>query len=72
MIDKAAIFLVRQYQKFISPLKGPTCRFIPTCSQYCIDSIEKFGLAKGIFYAALRILRCSPLFKDGYDPVKEK
>jgi putative membrane protein insertion efficiency factor len=74
MIRKPVIFLVRKYQKYISPLLGHTCKFTPSCSQYCIDSVEKLGLIKGLFYAALRILRCHPLFSDDYeyDPVKDK
>lgn len=72
MIKRIAIFFVLIYQKGISPLIGPVCRFTPTCSQYCVESIEKFGLFKGLFYSALRLVRCNPLFKGGYDPVKNK
>lgn len=65
------IFLIRAYQKFISPLKGKSCcRFYPTCSQYAIEAIQKHGAFKGFFMALWRILRCNPFSKGGYDPVK--
>ncbi len=64
------VFLIRFYQKRISPLKRPSCRFYPTCSQYAIDCIEKYGLLVGVFKAIKRILRCHPFNPGGYDPVK--
>lgn len=62
---------VKFYRKFISPIKVNThCRFTPTCSQYAIDAIEKYGPFKGTFLAVKRILRCHPYSKhSGYDPV---
>ena len=63
---------IRFYQKKISPLFGPKCRYYPTCSQYAILAIERFGVIKGSFLAVSRILRCNPLFPGGYDPVPEK
>ena len=62
------LFLIRQYQHYISPLLGDVCRFKPSCSHY--EAIEKYGLIKGSFMGALRILRCNPFNKGGYDPVK--
>ena len=61
--------LIRFYRKYISPNRPPCCRFIPTCSQYALEAIEKYGAVKGGFLALRRILRCNPLFKGGYDPV---
>lgn len=62
--------LIRVYQKFISPLLGKNkCRFIPTCSSYAIESIQKHGALYGGFLALKRILRCNPFCKGGYDPV---
>lgn len=58
------------YRKYISPLKGPTCRFYPSCSQYALDALGKYGLWKGSFLAIGRILRCHPFHPGGYDPVK--
>ena len=63
------LWLVRFYRVSISPMHQPCCRFIPTCSQYAMEAIEKYGAIKGGFLALRRILRCNPLFKGGYDPV---
>ncbi|WP_420319394.1 membrane protein insertion efficiency factor YidD [Gorillibacterium massiliense] len=60
---------VRFYRKFISPLKPPTCRFYPTCSQYALDAIEEYGAAKGSWMAVKRIGRCHPFHPGGFDPV---
>ncbi len=70
-LKRVLIFVFRFYQKYISPLKGaPTCRFYPTCSQYAIEAISKYGAFKGGFMALWRIMRCNPFGKGGYDPVK--
>jgi len=66
------IWLIRCYQKGISPTKPPCCRFIPTCSQYAIEAVERFGVIKGGFLSLRRISKCHPLHKGGYDPVPEK
>ena len=63
------ILPIRFYQKYISPLKPPTCRFTPTCSQYAIEAIRKHGPFKGLALAVWRILRCNPWGGSGYDPV---
>ena len=69
-MKKLFIFFIRMYQKFISPLKGKsTCKFYPTCSQYSIEAIEKYGVLKGGLMSVWRILRCNPFSKGGYDPV---
>lgn len=70
IIDRAVIGLILFYRKYISPLKKPCCRFYPTCSQYAISAVRKYGAFKGSFLAVKRILRCNPLFKGGYDPLK--
>lgn len=64
------IVLIRGYQKYISPLFPPSCRFQPTCSQYAIEAVQKYGAFKGGAMAIWRILRCNPFCKGGYDPVK--
>lgn len=67
---KIFVFFIKGYQKFLSPLKGRgTCIYVPTCSQYAIEALEKHGLIKGSILAIWRILRCNPLSKGGYDPV---
>ncbi|GAB6179182.1 membrane protein insertion efficiency factor YidD [Desulfotomaculum defluvii] len=58
------------YQKFISPLKPPTCRFYPTCSQYSKQAIEKYGVIKGLWLTIKRLVKCHPFHPGGYDPVK--
>lgn len=64
------VFFIKIYRKYLSPLKKPCCRFYPTCSQYALDALEKYGVLKGGFMAIKRILRCNPLNEGGYDPVK--
>lgn len=64
------IFLIRVYQYTLSPFIGQGCRFEPTCSNYAIDALKKYGLFKGSWLAAKRISRCHPFNDGGYDPVK--
>ena len=63
------IGIIKIYRKFISPVLPDSCRFYPTCSQYAITAIEKYGPGKGSVLAARRILRCHPFNPGGYDPV---
>jgi putative membrane protein insertion efficiency factor len=70
-MKQIAIFLIRVYQKHISPAFPPCCRFRPTCSQYALQAIERYGALKGGRMAAWRIMRCNPFSKGGYDPVPE-
>ena len=72
MWTKLFISLVRFYQKFISPLTPPSCRYAPTCSQYSIEALQKHGLLKGGRLAIKRISSCHPWGGSGYDPVPEK
>ena len=67
---KLMILMIRGYQKFISPLFPPTCRFYPTWSVYCIQALEKYGVIKGSFLGIKRILKCHPFHPGGYDPLK--
>lgn len=63
------IGVIHFYQKHISPGLPPSCRFIPTCSQYAVEAISKYGAWKGTGLAVWRILRCNPFCRGGYDPV---
>lgn len=63
------MWLIRGYRTLISPLLPPTCRYTPTCSQYALEAIERFGAWRGAMMAILRILRCHPFHAGGYDPV---
>ncbi len=68
-MKKFLIAILKFYRKYISPLKPPTCRFTPTCSEYTIIAIEKYGAKKGGWLALKRVLRCNPFFPGGDDPV---
>ena len=68
-MKKILIFLIRCYQKYLSPLKSTKCPYFPTCSQYGLEAVQKYGAVKGSILAAWRILRCNPFSKGGYDPV---
>jgi putative membrane protein insertion efficiency factor len=63
------IWFIKFYQKVISPLTAPSCRFTPTCSQYGVDAFKKYGLFKGFWLTAKRLSRCHPWGGEGYDPV---
>ncbi len=68
-MSKLLLKLIRFYRKNLSPVRPPCCRFIPTCSEYALQAIEKYGAAKGSWLAFRRLLRCHPFCKGGYDPV---
>lgn len=69
MIKEFLIILIKGYQRFISPLLGKNCRFNPTCSQYAIIALEKYGFFKGGFMATKRIMKCNPFHPGGNDPI---
>lgn len=69
MIKKGMIRMIRFYQKYISPMKRTKCPYIPTCSQYGLEAVEKYGAVRGGLLALWRILRCNPFSHGGYDPV---
>lgn len=68
-MKKILIFIIKFYQKYISPMKSTRCPYIPSCSQYGLEAVEKYGVLKGGALAAWRIARCNPFSKGGYDPV---
>lgn len=61
--------VISVYQRFISPLKPRTCRFYPTCSEYAVLAIKKYGILKGMGKSIIRIVKCNPFHPGGYDPV---
>ncbi|AWK14961.1 membrane protein insertion efficiency factor YidD [Candidatus Fukatsuia symbiotica] len=69
---RALIGLIRGYQRVVSPLFGPRCRFHPTCSDYALEALGKFGVIKGSWLTLKRVLKCHPLNSGGYDPVPPK
>jgi hypothetical protein len=72
-MKKIVIYIIKLYKKFISPLlsfMGVNCKYNPTCSEYTMQAIQKYGILKGCFLGMKRILRCNPFAKGGYDPLK--
>lgn len=63
------LVLLKGYKRHISPLLQPACRFLPTCSEYAMEAIGRYGALRGGWLAAKRLLRCNPFCKGGYDPV---
>ncbi|HEU4962430.1 MAG TPA: membrane protein insertion efficiency factor YidD [Bacilli bacterium] len=70
-MKRALLLAFRFYQKFISPLKPPSCRFYPTCSHYGLEAVSKHGALRGSFLTAKRIVKCGPWHPGGFDPVPE-
>ncbi|MCK4356808.1 membrane protein insertion efficiency factor YidD [Candidatus Bipolaricaulota bacterium] len=69
MLKRLLLGIISLYQRFVSPLFSPRCRFYPTCSQYGAEAISKYGLFKGGYLALRRVLRCHPFHPGGFDPV---
>ncbi|MBS6341897.1 MAG: membrane protein insertion efficiency factor YidD [Eubacterium limosum] len=69
MIKRFILKLIRGYQRFISPCLPHSCRFLPTCSEYCYQAVVKYGIFKGLFLGTKRILKCHPFHPGGYDPL---
>lgn len=67
--QRAVLYLLRGYKWAISPLFPPACRYVPTCSEYAMEAVERYGVLRGGSKAVLRLLRCHPFVKGGYDPV---
>jgi hypothetical protein len=67
---EAILFLLRGYKRFLSPLLIPACRFTPTCSEYMMDAVVRYGPVRGVGLGVKRILRCNPFCKGGFDPVR--
>ncbi len=70
MLKSLCLALIRAYRRYVSPMLPPSCRFTPSCSLYTLQAVEKYGLLKGGFMGARRLLRCHPFSEGGYDPVK--
>ena len=69
---KILVFLIRGYQYVISPYLAPSCRYTPTCSNYAIESFQRFGVLRGLYLSVRRVFSCHPWHHGGYDPVPEK
>lgn len=73
MLKRILTAPIRWYRRWLSPMKRrPTCRYLPTCSEYAIEAIERNGAARGTVMAIGRVLRCNPLFHGGYHPVHRR
>jgi putative membrane protein insertion efficiency factor len=72
LAEKLAVGVLRGYQRTISPMLGPACRYVPTCSEYAVEAITVHGVLVGGYMALARLLRCHPLAHGGYDPVPEQ
>ena len=69
-MKKIILALIRFYRKYLSPLKKPCCRFWPTCSDYSLQAVEKYGVLKGGWLSIKRISKCHPFHSGGYDPLR--
>lgn len=69
---QAVIFVVEIYRQTISPLRPPSCRFIPTCSRYAVDALAEYGLIRGGFLSAVRLAKCGPWHPGGWDPIPQR
>lgn len=69
---RAVVAVIRAYQKLVSPRLGANCRYRPTCSEYAVESIQRFGVARGSWLVLGRLSRCHPLRPGGFDPVPER
>lgn len=67
-----AVAVVQAYRQMISPLRPPTCRFMPTCSAYAVDALSEYGLLRGGWLAMVRLAKCGPWHRGGWDPIPER
>ena len=70
MLRRASIWLIRVYRRYVSPMLPASCRYTPSCSLYTLQAIEKYGILRGIPMGVLRVLRCHPFARGGFDPVR--
>jgi len=71
-MKRIVLTLLRAYKWLVSPLFGPACRYVPSCSEYAMDAVARYGVLKGGLKAAWRLARCHPLAKGGFDPVESR
>lgn len=69
---RGVIFVIQLYRNMVSPLRLPTCRFMPTCSQYAVDALSEYGLVRGGWLAVVRLLKCGPWHRGGWDPIPDR
>jgi putative membrane protein insertion efficiency factor len=66
------VLILRGYQRFVSPALGPRCRYYPSCSEYAVQAVQRFGILRGLLLAGWRLLRCNPWSHGGFDPVEDQ
>jgi putative membrane protein insertion efficiency factor len=71
-VARALIYVIELYRHMVSPLRPPCCRFMPTCSQYAVDALTEYGAVKGGWLAGVRLLKCGPWHRGGWDPIPER
>ena len=71
-MKRMLLALIRFYRRRLSPLKPPSCRFTPTCSEYCLEALSEWGILAGLALSVWRVLRCNPFCRGGYDPVPKR
>ena len=69
---RSVIFVIQLYRTMVSPLRLPTCRFTPTCSEYAVDALTEWGLIRGGWLAVVRLAKCGPWHRGGWDPIPER
>ena len=69
LTSRGALLLLRCYKGAVSPMFLPACRYVPTCSEYAMEAVERYGMLRGALMGAWRLLRCNPFARGGYDPV---
>ena len=72
VVTRGVIFLIELYRHMVSPTRLPTCRFSPTCSQYAVEALSEYGLLRGGWLAVVRLLKCGPWHRGGWDPIPER
>ena len=72
VVRRVFVAPIRVYQRLLSPLLGPRCKYYPSCSEYAVQSIERFGILRGLVLAGWRLLRCNPWSHGGFDPVEDQ
>lgn len=69
---RAMILVIELYRRYVSPMRLPTCRFMPTCSQYAVEALSECGLVRGGWLAAVRLAKCGPWHRGGWDPIPDR
>ena len=72
VFTRSVIAVIQGYRHMISPLRLPTCRFMPTCSQYAVEALAEYGLLRGSWLAMVRLAKCGPWHRGGWDPIPER